>query len=156
MFLRLPVQVASSAPPRSWGPVLSEPAESLRGLPNSFSHTSIDEGTIRLVWGFCYKNMAAINILVPLSLHPLCFLGTMTGSWANHFPSLSLDFPSASGRNACVLLDSEVTPPRPHFPLWRGRRCFSSQTQGLRGQNPPVLLGSLPQPGLFAVCPHPV
>lgn len=30
----------------------------------------------------------------------------MAGSWANHFPSLSLDFPLVRDRNACILLGS--------------------------------------------------
>lgn len=91
-------------PTASQRSILSKPAENLGGFPNLFSHTSIDEGTFRLVWGFCYKNKAAINILGLFFLCSLSvFLGTMAVSWADCFPSLSLSFPLVKGGNAYIL-----------------------------------------------------
>lgn len=90
------------------------------GFPNLFSHTSIDEGTFRLVWGFCYKNKAAINILVLfLSVSSECFSRDNACLLGKLFPfSLSLGSLSESG-NAYILSAwtvqdvSEIT----HWPL---------------------------------------
>lgn len=54
-FCTSPCRSLPSLPRVSRRPILSEPAENLRRLPNLFSHSSIDEDTFRLVWGFATK-----------------------------------------------------------------------------------------------------
>lgn len=89
MFLHLAAQAAS--PGVSQRPVLSRPAGSLRELPNLLSDTSIHEGTFRL-WGFATKTRLQLTFLSRRLRPPSVIVGTMAGSWANHFP-LSLGFP---------------------------------------------------------------
>ena len=129
-----------------WRPVLSEPAGSLRGLPNLFSDTSIHEDTFRLLWGFATKTRLQLTFLSCSACPLTVILGMTAGSWANHF-FLSLGFPWARvGRHQCSGRLPEVTPAGEG----RGRPCASARGQNLRSACSPQLQGPF-CPGLFGV-----
>lgn len=116
----------------SRGPVLSQPAECLRGLPSSLSHTSIDEDTIRLVWGFATKTWLQLTFLS----RSLCSLRACSGDngWllGKLLPLSEPLFPLSQGQECLNSVGlPEVTHPSPHFSLWRERRCFAYKTLGL-------------------------